>query len=86
MKKILPWFFVLAGAGTAVSALAEPDWKLIEQARKANSPEAQAKVPECAQRKVVLPLDHGPRAQTTPWMNQQRLKKLAEQGRCPPQK
>ncbi len=23
--------------------------------------------------RVVLPLDHGPRAQTTPWNNQQRL-------------
>ncbi len=23
--------------------------------------------------RVVLPLDHGPRAQTTPWENQQRL-------------
>lgn len=23
--------------------------------------------------KVVLPLDHGPRAQTTPWSNHQRL-------------
>jgi hypothetical protein len=26
--------------------------------------------------KIVLPLDHGPRAQTTPWANQQRLHQI----------
>ena len=27
---------------------------------------------------VVLPLDHGPRAQTTPWENQQRVLRAAQ--------
>lgn len=26
--------------------------------------------------RVVLPLDHGPRAQVTPWQNQQRLRQI----------
>ena len=28
-------------------------------------------------KKFVLPLDHGPRAETTPWLNQQRMQRLA---------
>lgn len=29
--------------------------------------------------RVVLPLDHGPRAQTTPWENQQRRLRAAQE-------
>jgi hypothetical protein len=29
----------------------------------------------------VLSLDHGPRAQTTPWSNQQRLLRVEREGR-----
>ncbi|MQA18451.1 hypothetical protein [Rugamonas rivuli] len=30
-------------------------------------------------KRTVLPLDHGPRAQATPWLNQQRLLYLEQQ-------
>lgn len=36
--------------------------------------------PEAAN-KVVLPLDHGPLAQTTPWANQQRLLRAEQEAR-----
>ncbi|WP_024973293.1 hypothetical protein [Ralstonia pickettii] len=32
--------------------------------------------------RVVLPLDHGPRAQTTPWENQQRLLRAEKAARA----
>lgn len=31
--------------------------------------------------KSVLPLDHGPRAQTTPWSNQQRMQRAEQEAR-----
>ncbi len=37
--------------------------------------------PETGNR-VVLPLDHGPRAQTTPWSNQQRLLRAEQEARA----
>lgn len=80
------WAFAVASAGMALSALAGPDWQLIEQARKASLVEAQAQVRGGTPGRVALPLDHGPRAQTTPWLNQQRLKRAEEQPRSAPQK
>jgi hypothetical protein len=39
-----------------------------------------------AQKRVVLPLDHGPRAQTTPWENKQRLLRAEQQAKARPEK
>lgn len=83
MKKSL---IIAVGALTlsaTLSALAGPDWRAIEHARKAMwaTQLAQAKpatVSTMADRKdcppppLVLLLDHGPRAQTTPYVNRQR--------------
>jgi uncharacterized lipoprotein YmbA len=30
-------------------------------------------------KRTVLPLDHGPRAQTTPWENQQRIQRAEQE-------
>ena len=49
----------------------------LAQAEKA-SPEAK-----CAAKRLVLPLDHGPRAQTTPYLNDRRKASFeAEQKAC----
>lgn len=44
------------------------------------TPSTQDKGPEATEARqakpVVLPLDHGPRAETTPWMNKRRLEKI----------
>ena len=84
MKNLL---IALIGAVTIVAALpaiAGPDFRAIEQARKAHQAtriarHGDAQAPASADRialashKLVLPLDHGPRAQSTPWLNQQRV-------------
>lgn len=53
---------------------AGPDFQVIEQARKAKqaAPVAQTTAGrrDCPPQPLVLPLDHGPRAQTTPQQNQ----------------
>lgn len=72
---ILVGHFALA---TSLSACAGPDWQAIEQARKnarnkqsIDTPTATAE-DKCTQKRLVLPLDHGPRAETTPYLNRQR--------------
>jgi hypothetical protein len=59
----------------AGSALAGPDFFVIEQARKAQAAKADAAASAqqgTDNRKAVLPLDHGPRAQSTPYLNTKR--------------
>lgn len=77
MKKLITTWVGIATLGVSLSALAGPDWQAIEQARKhaqAQPVKAEAVTPQekCAQKRLVLPLDHGPRAQTTPHLNRQR--------------
>ncbi len=38
-----------------------------------------------AARRVKLPLDHGPRAQSTPWLNQQTRQRIARRQQQPAQ-
>jgi len=68
MKNVLTAVIGALGLGLVVPAAAGPDFQLIEHARKAKL-ESQ----ERATRKPALLLDHGPRAQTTPWLNKQRV-------------
>lgn len=77
MKKLITTLVGIATLGVSLSALAGPDWQAIEQARKhaqAQPVKAEAVTlqEKCAQKRLVLPLDHGPRAQTTPNLNRQR--------------
>ena len=64
-------------------AVAGPDWQVIEQARKAKTIQAEhrreanqaSSAPRAGvdcQSPLVLPLDHGPRAQSTPYENERR--------------
>ena len=71
-----------------------PDWHAIEQVRKAHQAaqaertgdiyEASAPTAAGPQKcttptPLVLPLDHGPRAQTTPYLNHQRVERYMAQ-------
>lgn len=77
MNKLLTTLVGLVAAGTMLPALAGPDWQSIDQARKnkrAQVAQMEKLTPEqkCAAKRLVLPLDHGPRAQSTPYLNEQR--------------
>ena len=90
MNKLL---ITLAGAmtlGASWPAFAGPDFQAIEQARKARRaaqlahPSDAASAPVattkgCPPRALVLPLDHGPRADTTPSQNRLRRERHAAQ-------
>ncbi|RTL45527.1 MAG: hypothetical protein EKK53_06340 [Burkholderiales bacterium] len=80
--------------GAALPAFAGPDWQAIEQARKAKQatqmardgnpmPAKGAEAMTCPPDALVLPLDHGPRAQSTPYLNAKRKDRYeAEQKAC----
>jgi hypothetical protein len=86
MKKLLITLIGALTLSTTLPALAGPDWQIIEQARKAKQtaqaerrgdayealPPTGAGPQKCPPDALVLPLDHGPRALTTPSLNQQR--------------
>lgn len=91
MKKT---FIILIGSFTlaaALPALAGPDWQLIEQARQARQASAPVEISrtvsasgasaapgDCPAERLVLPLDHGPRAQATPYQDQVRKQQHEE--------
>ena len=80
--------------GTAWPAFAGPDWQAIEQARKAKqatqmarhdyaTPAKGTEAMKCPPDALVLPLDHGPRAQSTPYLNEKRKARFeAEKKAC----
>lgn len=80
--------------GTALPVFAGPDWQAIEQARKAKqatqmarqgdaTPAKGTQAMRCPPDALVLPLDHGPRAQSTPYLNEKRKARFeAEQKAC----
>ena len=90
MKKLL---IALAGVltlGATLPAFAGPDLQEIERARKAKraaqlAHHRDAESPATTNRQgcppppLVLPLDHGPRAQTTPDQNRLRRERFAAQ-------
>ena len=79
MKKMCIALFGALGIAASLPAAAGPDWQAIEQARKAKQSEDVTQVAQAAEttKKFVLPLDHGPRSETTPWLNQQRMQRFA---------
>lgn len=85
MKKLLITFIGAITFGTTVPVLAGSDWQAIEQARMAKEaqaarhgdaykamPPTSAGPVKCPPEAPVLQLDHGPRAQTTPYQNRLR--------------
>ena len=91
MNKLL---ITLIGSWTLMAALpavAGPDWQLIEQARKAKLTAASERTSGtvatsgtgaqrlCPAEPLVLGLDHGPRATSTPYLNHQRMERYEAQ-------
>ena len=80
MKKLIITTIIVTTAAISIPALAGRDGTEImlqERASKAVAEQRarEAEKPGMASTKLGLPLDHGPRAQTTPWLNQQRQRK-----------
>lgn len=76
MNKLIIPFVTALMLGATLPALAGPDFQAIERARKAKqaAPVVQTTAGrrDCPPPPLVLTLDHGPRAQTTPQQNQMR--------------
>jgi len=77
MKKLFTTFTAWIALGAAVPAFAGPDWQVIEQARENKrtqvaQTEKLTPAQKCDVKRLVLPLDHGPRAQLSPYLNQRR--------------
>lgn len=79
--------------GVTLPVLAGPDFQLIEQGRKAAQVAQAGRAADaaaaakaglrCPPQPLVLPLDHGPRAQTTPYLNRLRKERFeAESKAC----
>jgi hypothetical protein len=71
MNKLLITLAYAAGVVLAGSAYAGRDAGQMYEQERANQRAAAQQ--DLASRKTTLPLDHGPRAETTPWLNKQRL-------------
>jgi hypothetical protein len=72
MKKEAMALVIALSITVSMPAVAGPNWDVIHKA-EANK---AAHKHEAA---LVLPLDYGPRAITTPWLNKERLGKLVAQ-------
>lgn len=87
MNKLITPIVAALMLGATLPALAGPDFQAIEQARKAKQAAAVAQTPtlvaagrkDCPPQPLVLPLDHGPRAQTTPYLNRLRKERFEAQ-------
>ena len=91
MKKLLISLIGALALGATLPVFAGPDWQAIEHARKAKQasqgdrrgdvyealPPTAAGPQKCPPDALVLPLDHGPRAMTTPYQNQLRKDQYA---------
>lgn len=82
MNKLLITLAGVLTLGAIMPAIAGPDFQAIEQGRKAAQLRAAAEK-GCESRRLVLPVDHGPRATSTPYLNQLRKQRFeAEMKAC----
>ena len=94
MNKLLISLVGVLTLGATLPALAGPDWQAIERARQTKqAPQPEGHVAavkliatgpvKCPPAALVLPLDHGPRAQSTPSLNKLRKERFdAEMRAC----
>lgn len=90
MKKLFITLVAGLTLGTALPTWAGPDWQAIESARKAKHAQQIARrgdaaaprapsTANCPPDAPVLQLDHGPRAQNTPYQNRLRQERYEAQ-------
>ena len=90
MKKLLITLIAGLTLGTALPTWAGPDWQAIEHARKAQDAQQATRHADAAEPRAagaancppdapVMQLDHGPRAQTTPYQNRLRRERYQAQ-------
>jgi len=82
MKRLIAIVVGTVALGAMAPVFAGPDWQAIEQARKnhrAQVAQMEKSIPDekCATQRLALPLDHGPRASSTPYLNEQRKANFA---------
>lgn len=75
MKQALFTLAAAIGLSASFAATAGPDFPTIERARETGRREAITRK-DCQARRLVLPLAHGPRATSTPYLNEQRKKQF----------
>lgn len=82
MKKIALIVFALANLTALVSVHAAQDSSTTQAVKNHQATLAQqqgaAPAPAAASKPAVQPLDHGPRAQSTPWLNAQAREHAAQ--------
>ena len=75
MKNLLVAVVGALAVAVTLPVSAEPNWQVIEQAQKTRA--ARIERNDCRP-PLVLPLDHGPCAQATPWENERRKARYEE--------
>ena len=79
---------LVIGIGLVATASAAPDLAAIDYEREAARERLErtlraGDIAACCERSLTLLLDHGPRAETTPWLNEERrLRFEAEKKAC----
>ncbi len=82
MNRFLITFAGVLTLGATLPAIAGSDLPLIEHVRKAVQTRT-ATEKRCESKRLVLPLDHGPHATSTPYLNQLRKERFeAEMKTC----
>lgn len=69
---------ILALSSFALPAVAGPNWLVIHDAQQAHQHQHTIVKKEAPSRNdLILPLDHGPRALSTPWLNKEYEEEMA---------
>ena len=81
MKPLTTALTVIAACGAIATAAAAADTADTDQVRNTARERIQRifgadEIAACCEHKLILPLDHGPRAEATLWLNQQRRRHL----------
>jgi hypothetical protein len=81
MKKTSVTLAGILAVSFALPAMAGPNWTVIQEAVKNHqaAKQKQASHKDSIAQQEVLPMDHGPRALSTPWLNQKREQYLLAQ-------
>ncbi len=82
MNKLLITLAGVLALSATLPAIAGPDFQVIEQGRKLAQARA-ATEKGCESKRLVLPLDHGPHATSTPYLNQLRKSDFNARVLCP---